>query len=457
MTITDDGTLAAAFERLGEGESARRSVVRSTGGEWRSGQWLVDQASSYALRLRGAGVVSGERIIITAFPSDELLSRLVGTWMADAVAVPVSLEAPVQHRERIAVDCGATWTVDEEGSFERLAIGASTSVPGASGTRLLIYTSGTTGLPKGVIHTDRSLLASCVSVRDAWGISDADRLAHTLPLAHIHGLVAGLIGVTLAGGSVDLVGRFAAQSVAESIVDQNSTLFFGVPTMYFRLARDNAVGALSRLRLAVSGSAPLDPALFRELTLAGVPLLERYGMTETCLTLSQALDGIRQPGSVGTPMPRVRARVENGELLIGTDAMCAGYWGSPGRLEREMRDGYFATGDLVEIQDGVYRIVGRRSNLIITGGFNVVPETVEVELLQHPSIEEVAVVGVRDDEFGHVVTAFVVADDTYDEAKVRTWLRRRLAPSHCPRVYVRLAALPRNEMGKIRRDQLSVP
>ncbi len=453
-TNSSAGSLASALMGLGESDASRRAVLRDPGGAWRTGEWLASSAGQFAEEAVRAGVRAGDRVVLVARADARLAAHLAGLWLVGAVAVPVSPSAPDLQRERVIHDCGATWVLGIDGRLAPTGLVGPDSAGESGHARLLIYTSGTTGRPKGVVHTDESLLAAASSVRAAWQITPQDRLVHALPLSHIHGLVVGLLTALVSGASVDMLARFETSGVVESIETQGASLFFGVPTMYYRLARDGGARSLARLRLAVSGSAPLAPSLFGDLTAAGVPLLERYGMTETGLVLSQALHGPRRPGTVGSPMPGVRVGVHEGELHVASPAMCAGFWGQPGRLEEQMREGYFATGDLVEVEDGVYRVLGRRSNLIISGGFNVVPEAVETELLEHPSIHEVAVVGVPDEEFGELVTAFVVADSDFEESAVRDWLAEHLAPAQRPRRYVRVAQLPRNEMGKLLRAQL---
>ena len=295
---------------------------------------------------------------------------------------------------------------------------------------LIVYTSGTTGKPKGAVHTHASLLAGISALHTAWGWSAEDRLILALPLFHVHGLCAGLFGTLAAGASAAVFDRFDPGTVADAV--PGSTMFFGVPTMYHRLTASGRVGELAALRLCVSGSAPLPADLWHRLAADGVTVLERYGMTETLLTLSNPLEGERRPGSVGVPLPGVEAAVEDpdeqgvGELLVRGASLCRGYWGRGAPA-----DEWFATGDLVSVaDDGYVTIRGRRTELIISGGHNVYPAEVEAVLSRHPGVAEVAVVGVPSAEWGETVVAYVVGDP--DLASLDELAAAELAPFKRP-------------------------
>ncbi len=320
---------------------------------------------------------------------------------------------------------------------------------------LIVYTSGTTGTPKGAVHTHASLLAGVDALRTAWAWGPEDRLILSLPLFHVHGLCAGLFGSLAAGASVTVFDRFDEGAVLAAAA--SNTMFFGVPTMYYRLAAMPDVAALRSLRLCVSGSAPLAADLWHDLAAAGVRVLERYGMTETLLTLSNPVDGERRPGSVGVPLPGVEAAIDDadehgvGELIVRGPMLCRGYWGH-GPLSS---DGWFATGDLVSVaDDGYVSIRGRRSDLIITGGHNVYPAEVEAVLARLPGVAEVAVVGVPSAEWGETVVAFVVGDAGLDPQSLRSAAAAQLASFKCPREVRLVDALPRNALGKVLRKEL---
>ncbi len=288
----------------------------------------------------------------------------------------------------------------------------------------------------------------------AWGWQPADRLILTLPLFHVHGLVAGLFGTLTAGATATVFDRFDENKVLDAASEH--TMFFGVPTMYHRLDATGQSRALARLRLCVSGSAPLAAELWHCFAANGVEVLERYGMTETLLTLSNPLVGERRPGSVGFPLPGVEAAIDdpdqegNGELFVRGPSLCRGYWGRP---DESTTDGWFATGDLASVSsDGYVTIRGRRTELIITGGHNVYPAEVEAVLARHPGVREVAVIGVPSAEWGETVAAFVVGDP--DLESLEDLANRELASFKRPRQVHTVEALPRNALGKVVRGDL---
>jgi malonyl-CoA/methylmalonyl-CoA synthetase len=326
---------------------------------------------------------------------------------------------------------------------------------------LLVYTSGTTGQPKGAIHTQRSLLAGVRSLCGAWGWQPDDRLLLALPLFHVHGLCAGLFGTLTAGASATVFPRFDESLLLEAA--PSHTMLFGVPAMYHRLHATGRAAELSGLRLCVSGSAPLPAELWHALDARGVPVLERYGMSETLLTLSNPLVGDRRAGTVGTPLPGVEAAIDQpdaagvGELFVRGPSLCRAFWGRPEASAAMWVDGWFATGDLASVDaDGYVAIRGRRTELIITGGHNVYPAEVEAVLAQHPSVAEVAVIGVPSTEWGESVVAYVVGhgDGAPDLPGLEQLASEQLASYKRPRAIEVLDALPRNAMGKVLRRQL---
>jgi malonyl-CoA/methylmalonyl-CoA synthetase len=331
---------------------------------------------------------------------------------------------------------------------------------GADELALLVYTSGTTGAPKGAMLTHRNLLSASEALRRAWRWQADDRLVLSLPLFHIHGLGVGLHGTLLAGASALLRPRFDVADVARVVADEGATLFFGVPTMYSRLAASADVAALGSLRLCVSGSAPLPADLHGAIEAgSGQRVLERYGMSETMMNLSNPYDGDRRPGTVGFALPGVEVRLadgESGEILVRGPNVFQGYWErAAATAEAFDPDGWFHTGDLAERgTDGYVRILGRAKELIITGGFNVYPAEVEDVLRRHPGVQDVAVAGLPDDEWGEIVAAFVVGGDPHDLA-LDSFAAAELAPHKRPRRWAQIDEVPRNALGKVLRYELS--
>ncbi len=353
---------------------------------------------------------------------------------------------------------------------------ASASLPEQSldATALILYTSGTTGLPKGVPITARAIAADLDALADAWQWTAEDTLVHGLPLFHVHGLVLGVLGALRVGSRLVHTGRPTptAYAAAANAKTGSGTLFFGVPTVWSRVCADPASAkALAGARLLVSGSAALPAPVFAELeALTGHRAVERYGMTETLITLSTRADNPdRQPGTVGHPIAPVTTRLAAedgsllpydgatvGELQVRGATVFSGYLGRPEATAASFtHDGWFRTGDMAVIeQDGTHRIVGRAStDLIKSGGYRIGAGEVENALLAHPSVREAAVVGVPDNDLGQRIAAFVVADGV-TEAELIDFVAHSLSVHKRPRSVNFVEALPRNAMGKVRKDQL---
>jgi malonyl-CoA/methylmalonyl-CoA synthetase len=449
-----------------------------------SHQALAELTAGAAAVLAARGVVAGDRVLWCRSPSLDSIVGLLGALRLGAVVVPLNprsaagelsyvvgdvrpvaaLVALAEHRRWIeAADASVGVLVpDDFGAAARSATPPTLDAARPDDDALIVYTSGTTGRPKGAVHTHRSLLAGAQALRLAWGWEPDDRLILTLPLFHVHGLCAGLFGTLAAGASAVVFERFDVGSTLDAV--PQGSLFFGVPTMYHRLAASGRAGELSALRLCVSGSGPLPAELWRRLYGEHqVAVLERYGMSETLLTLSNPLSGERRPGSVGLPLPGVLATIAGadehgvGELMVRGPSLCRGYWERPEATASSWREGWFATGDLASVEgDGYYSIRGRRTELIITGGHNVYPAEVESVLGRHASVAEIAVVGIASAEWGESVVAFVVgAEGEPDLAALARLAAQELMPFKQPREYRVVDALPRNAMGKVvRRDLL---
>jgi malonyl-CoA/methylmalonyl-CoA synthetase len=337
----------------------------------------------------------------------------------------------------------------------------------------LIYTSGTTGAAKGAVLTHGNFAANARALVAAWRITADDRYLATLPLFHVHGLGNGLQCWLAAGCHMRLTERFDHAHAATWFLTYRPTLFFGVPTMYTRLldtppevARTIGAG----MRLFVSGSAPL-PALVldRFAERFGHVILERYGMTETLMNTSNPYDGERRAGTVGRPLPGVAVAIRDeqgvavpdgvaGELWVRGPNVCAGYWRRPDATAAAFVDGWFRTGDLgVRAPDGCITLQGRRSDLIISGGFNIYPRELEEVLLALPGVQEAAVVGVPDERRGEVPVAYIVGDAAADPAALEAALRARVASFKVPRAFVRVTALPRTALGKVQKHRLPAP
>ena len=434
---------------------------------------LDDLTAGVAGMLQRHGVGPGDRVLWQSRATLPSVVTLLGIVRAGAALVPLSPGATAREVDHVVADAApaaavsglapgnvpALWTV--EGIMaEAVRTGPSVALPAVApgDDVLVVYTSGTTGKPKGAVHTHASLLAGVRTLVAAWEWQPDDRLVLALPLFHVHGLCAGLFGTLAAGASAAVLDRFDEEAVVDAAA--TSTMFFGVPTMYHRLASSGRAGALAGLRLCVSGSAPLAADLWQALHASGLNVLERYGMTETLLTVSNPLRGERRPGSVGLPLPGARIALDHpddegvGELLVRAPSLCRGYWGRAGTLADAA--GWFATGDLASVaEDGYVTIRGRRTELIITGGHNVYPAEVESVLARHRSVAEVAVVGLPSAEWGETIVAFVVGrDGSPDLPALARMAEEELAPFKRPRRLEAVDALPRNAMGKVVRARL---
>ena len=334
----------------------------------------------------------------------------------------------------------------------------------------IIYTSGTTGTSKGAVLTHNNFAANAINLLTAWQITSADRFLLALPLFHVHALGNGLHCWLASGCRMRLLERFEHQKALAEFLDFQPTLFFGVPTIYVRLLdfpRDRAREIGARMRLFVSGSAPLPAQTFEEFrALFGHSILERYGMSETIMNISNPYIGERRPGSVGFPLPGVSLRLldaegkpaadgEIGEVHLKGSNIFAGYWRREDATRAAFVDGYFRTGDLaVRSPDGYYTLTGRKSDLIISGGFNIYPREIEEFLQEQEGVLEAAVASVPDRVRGEVPVAYIVVDGAMDTARLEACCREKLASFKIPRAFVVVEKLPRNALGKVQKHLL---
>jgi acyl-CoA synthetase (AMP-forming)/AMP-acid ligase II len=450
----------------------------------------LDDAAARVAGWLARRVRPGDRVLLAAAASVGFVRCYLGALKAGAVVVLANPHYRASELSHLVADSGAVLAfADPEpgrllaglGSLPTVAAGdlpsdriwADGITVGPQDIALLAYTSGTTGKPKGVPLTHGQLAASIRSAMAAWRWSADDVLTHALPLYHQHGL-SGLHAALIAGGTVHIRPRFSPADLLRAIADTKATALFGVPTIYQALmsADDVDVAPLRRLRLAVCGSAPLNPALAERLAevLGRVPLI-RYGTTETGLNVSNPL-AARRGDTVGVPLPGVLARVigdkdkdeeaepgTDGEIQLRGPQVLSGYWRDPAATQAAFTpDGWFRTGDIgaVDPATGHLAIKGRTKEMIITGGLNVYPREVEIVLEEHPSVAEAAVVGVPHERWGEQVTAWVVLRDGhgFDEAALVAHVRERLAGYKCPKQVFQRASLPRNHVGKIVRSAL---
>jgi malonyl-CoA/methylmalonyl-CoA synthetase len=339
---------------------------------------------------------------------------------------------------------------------------------------MILYTSGTSSRPKGVVTTHANITAQIASLVKAWEWTADDRILLCLPLHHVHGIINIVCCALWAGATCEMLPRFDANAVWDCIASSNLTLFMAVPTIYTKLiatwdaASEEHRKVLSRgcagVRLMVSGSAALPVStLLRWKEISGHTLLERYGMTEIGMALSNPLNGDRVPGSVGKPLPGVDVQLVGedgksvspgtaGEIEVRGPGVFKEYWCQPEATRAAFRDGWFRTGDTAVVENGVYRILGRTSiDVLKTGGHKVSALEIEEVLRQHLAVAECAVVGVPDPEWGERVAAAVVLNQgkSLDLPSLRSWGLKLLAAHKVPSRLLVLDALPRNAMGKV--------
>jgi malonyl-CoA/methylmalonyl-CoA synthetase len=469
------------------------TAVITDAGAW-TFQGLEDASRRVAASLLDGRADLGEApIAFLADPGLDYVVALFAIWRAGGIAVALAVSHPPaelahmirsaraslvladeRHKDvlaAVAQECGVRFH-----TISDLAAGVPASEPELAPHRraIMLFTSGTTGRPRGVIHTHASLAAQIASLVEAWEWSASDRILLVLPLHHVHGIVNVLCCSLWSGAMCEMPQRFDAWAAWQRIASAELTLFMAVPTIYHKLIaawealppeqrRAGSVGA-SGLRLMVSGSAALPvPTLTRWREITGHTLLERYGMTEIGMALSNPLHGERRPGFVGMPLPGVEVRLVDeqgrevpdgtpGEIEVRGPGVFLEYWQDEQATLAAFHNSWFRTGDIAVLEDGMHRILGRSSiDIIKTGGYKVSALEIEDVLRTHPAVAECAVVGVADAEWGERVCAAIELqpDEKLTLPELQEWTRTRVAPYKTPRALRCVSALPRNAMGKV--------
>ena len=450
--------------------------------------------------LDGAADLAEARVAFHVPPSFAWVAVRQGIWRAGGVAVPLATSHPAAELEYTIRDSGATQVVVHPSSAALLgpiaaAAGARLLITtdalaypeagplpsvASAGRAMIVYTSGTTGRPKGAVTRHANIGAQVASLVNAWSWRSDDRVLLVLPMHHVHAILNGLGCALAVHGTCEMLPEFDAEVVWDRLASGEITVFTAVPTIYRRLiaswevASPEAQRARSEgvrtLRLMMSGSAALPVStLERWREISGHTLLERYGMTELGMALSNPLHGERRPGFVGLPLPDVDVQLvdedgiqvlegNSGELEVRGRTVFNEYWQRPEETRLAFRNGWFRTGDVAVVEDGYYRLLGRTSvDIIKTGGFKVSALEIEEVLRTHPAIAECAVIGIEDPEWGERVAAAVElrADATLSCADLQQWSKERLAPYKIPRALLAVNALPRNSLGKVVKPDLA--
>jgi malonyl-CoA/methylmalonyl-CoA synthetase len=472
---------------------AGRAAIVDTAGTHTYSDLLAASARVAAALLEDRDDLRKEQVAFLVAPSFAWVAVQWGIWRAGGIAVPLPVGAPAAELEYLLDDTQASSLIYDKANEAIVeSLGRSRGIrtiscdeafahptgalPAIGNHRraMILYTSGTTSRPKGVVTTHANITAQIKCLIEAWEWSPDDRIILCLPLHHVHGIINVLSCALWAGAVCEMLPRFDAGAVWERIGGGDTTLVMAVPTIYVRLIaaweasaserRRELSKAAAKLRLMVSGSAALPvTTLHRWREITGHTLLERYGMTEIGMVLSNSYRADRIPGSVGRPLPGVKVQLVNdvgapvapgaaGEIEIRGANVFLEYWCKPEATREAFRDGWFRTGDTAVVEDGVYRILGRTNiDILKTGGHKVSALEIEEALRDHPAIVECAVVGITDQEWGERVGAALVLRDgkTLELEELREWAKQRLATHKVPSRLLLLEALPRNAMGKV--------
>lgn len=441
-----------------------------------------------------------ERIAFFIPASFDYVTVMQGIWRAGGIAVPLNVASAVSELDHYLSCAGVSRlivNVDFQ-SDELIALCRSLNIaiftvdailadeigalPQLSDTRraLMLFTSGTTNKPKGVVHTHQSVQSQITCLLEAWAWTSGDTIPLFLPLHHIHGIINILCCGLWAGATVHLYSKFDVETISKQVAANTFTVFMAVPTIYVKLIQyfetlnsdqvKTICDGFANMRLNISGSAACPVKLFNQWQqLTGQVLLERYGMTEIGMGISNPYYGERRAGFVGQPLPGVEVALfdesdapvnqENtpGEMRIKSENLFLEYWDNEKATQESFKDKWFCTGDMAVLEDGYYRIMGRTSiDIIKSGGYKLSALEIEGVLLNHDAIAEVAVIGVADETWGEAVAAVVVLTPsttlTHDDLK--TWCDGKMSAYKIPKILKVVDALPRNAMGKVTKPDL---
>jgi malonyl-CoA/methylmalonyl-CoA synthetase len=447
------------------------------------------RSNQMAALLQAKGFLPGDRLAVYLENCIELIDLYLAAIKTGIIFVPINILYKERELSHILTDAAPKALVANgpvPGGFDAWQLSTlneelnnystdliSSVVSTGDTAAAIVYTSGTTGASKGAILTHNNFISNGINIVTCWQITEQDSFLLALPLFHVHALANGLHAWLISGCCMKLLVRFEHQHAAQEFVSFKPTLFFGVPTVYIRLLDQHnsiakEIGA--NIRLFVCGSAPL-PAHIMEAFAAkyGHVILERYGMTETLMNISNPYCGERRAGTVGFPLPGISAKIilpdgslakvdEEGEVYVKGPNVFAGYWNRAQATADAFVDGYFKTGDMGLVSaDGYFTLKGRKSDLIISGGFNIYPREIEEFLLEQPGVKEAAVVGVPHDTRGEVPAAYIVSDTELDLEELEELCKQSFASFKLPRTFTKVDALPRTALGKVQKHLLPKP
>ncbi|UWX54949.1 acyl-CoA synthetase [Maribacter litopenaei] len=475
-----------------------RKALASNDTEYTYNELIASSDAVAGNLLSGSQDIKEARITFLVPPSFEYTAIQWGIWKAGGIAVPLCVLHPLPSIQYVLEDTQAELVIAHEDyvSFlkpleatlgisvvpmEEILAEKKATLPNVSSDRraMILYTSGTTSKPKGVVTTHANIEAQITALVDAWEWEKEDYILNILPLHHVHGIINVMSCALWSGACCEFLPKFNDEKVREIIASGRLTLFMAVPTIYYKLIaywdqssqeeQQKMSEAASNLRLMVSGSAALPvPVLEKWRSISGQTLLERYGMTEIGMGLSNSYRGERRPGHVGLPLPTVEMRLvdqennpvganEPGEFQIKGPSVFKEYWQKPDATENAFtKDGWFITGDIGMLNDGLYKILGRDSvDIIKSGGYKISALEIEDVLRKHEHIADCAVVGLPDEEWGEVIAACLVpSGEGLDTQELGSWLKTQMPGYKIPRKYIVQSELPRNVLGKVTKNEV---
>jgi malonyl-CoA/methylmalonyl-CoA synthetase len=463
------------------GPRAHEEALEWAGNVYTFGE--IDARSNRMARaLQARGLDKGDRLCVYLANSIEMIDLYLACIKLGVIFVPINILYRDREMTHILSDAEPKLLVTANEVPALLAEAAQQeghSLPdsglGGDDVAALVYTSGTTGVSKGAMLTHNNFAVNGSNLIATWKVTAQDRFLLAPPLFHVHALGNGLHCWLMSGCRMRLLERFDHTTALQHFLDFKPSLFFGVPAMYVRLLdtpKEQAQEIGRRMRLFVCGSAPLPAQILEDFrTLFGHTILERYGMTETLMNISNPYDGERRPGSVGLPLPGVVVKImkptetgaveaaddETGELWLKGPNVFAGYWRREDASKAAFVDGWFKTGDIgFRSPDGYYTLSGRKSDLIISGGFNIYPREIEEFLMEQPDVTEAAVVAEQDRVRGEIPVAYIVWREgaAPNPADLERRCREKLASFKIPRRFEAIEKLPRNALGKVQKHLL---
>lgn len=447
--------------------------------------------------LAGNQDLEQKRVAFIISPGFDYVAVQWAIWRAGGIAVPLCITYPFPSLQYVIEDTHAAilvvgkeyedllsiYQIDSSLryiSFDSLGVQTAPSLPSVDSSRgaMILYTSGTTSLPKGVLTTHANIEAQVNTLVHAWKWSSSDYTIGILPLHHVHGIINVLSCALWAGATIEFQHPFSADKVFELLETEKITVFMAVPTIYYKLIssyegfslerKQKISSVLERLRLMVSGSAALPVSTMSKWKeISGHYLLERYGMTEIGMAISNPYHHDRRAGYIGQALDGVEIRLVDeqnevvwpghpGEIQVKGASVFKEYWGKPEATQQSFTtDGWFKTGDIAVIEEGYFRILGRDSiDIIKSGGYKISAIEIEEKLRQYPGILDAAVIGVPDEEWGELIVAVLVVEFDLESNDINQWLREQMPAYKTPRTYHFIEELPRNAMGKVTKNEL---